>query len=676
MVSRDEALKEMARRELARRRAQSPQHPEFDASGIPGYNAETGMVEQSAPQASMPRTMSTVMGAVEGLPVVGPYARQGVEAAAAGIGSALTGQPFGEVRSEMAGMADRAAEQHPNFNLGGQAAGAVAGTLPLVLAAPGAFGAGAGGLLARSAASAASGAALGGADAAVRSGGDLDATKSGALWGGGLGLVAPGVGQLVGKGVGKIAERVRGPAGAERAFGRAAGADAVDDIGARLASMGDDAMPMDLGPNLQRQAGAIAATPGRGQEVVRSAIASRQAGAGSRVAGALDDALGQTTDTLALADDIIAQRSAAAKPLYDAAYAKPMPFSRDLKALLSRPSMRGALRKAEKLAADEGLPSKQWFAKVTDAGSERATGILDSSGRGINAPNPKQVSFIRTPDVRELDLTKRALDDMISTAQRAGNNNEARILIQQKNMLTGMIDDAVPEYAAARKAFSGPTSVLDAMDEGQKAFRNNLTPNQLRTQLMKMGEAEKEAYVQGARAQVADIMGTARNDALAARSAFQKGYNKEKLELLVGKDQAKRLLDSLDAESAFTRTRDVVTGNSETAARAAAMEEVGGASKQPGMFRSALNMRFGDAAADIGDKALGGLKSASRRKSNEELARLLTSKDPKAITRAIKLVQAAQKRGDISAQRARELVQGVTLGSAQRREPLEITVTP
>lgn len=623
-------------------------HREFDGSNIPGYNPETGMVERDGGAG-----LAGVTSAIEGMPVVGPFARQGVEAVSASIGSALTGQPFEQVRGEMSGMVDEAQAAHPIASTVGGVGGAVLGTAPMVMAAPAAFGAGGGGLLARTLASMGSGAALGGADAGVRSGGDMEAIKSGTIWGGGLGALGPAVGKAVGAGTNALASRLGGGSGAERAFSRAAGADAIDDIGARLAATGPDALPMDLGPNLQRQAGALAATPGRGQEVVRSAIAARQAGSGGRVAGALDDALGQSVDTVALADDIIAKRSEAAKPLYDAAYSKPVDFTTDLESLLKRPSVGKALSKAKSLAADEGIASKQWFATVSDDGA---------------------VNIVNTPDMRQLDLTKRALDDMISTAQRGGNNNEARILTQTKNQLVDMMDKAAPEYKQARTAFSGPSAVIDALEEGRTAFKGNLSPNELRTRMMKMGEAEKEAYTQGARTAVADIMGTARNDALAARNTFMKGYNKEKLELIVGKDQAAKMLKSLEAETAFTNTRDVVTGNSETAARLAAQQEVGAGTKQPGLIRSFDISKPGDVLARMSDKVLGGARSAAQNKLNEELARLLTG-DPASATRAINMVQAAQKRGDISAARAREIIQSMNVGAAQegqRRRPIAV----
>ncbi|WP_176526733.1 hypothetical protein [Rhizobium subbaraonis] len=390
---------------------------------------------------------------------------------------------------------------------------------------------------------------------------------------------------------------------------------------------------MDLGPNLQRQAGALASLPGEAQQTIRSAVSQRQAQAGSRIASSLDEAIGQNVDTIALADDIIAKRAAASAPLYEAAYGKSVPFTKELETLLKRPSMDRALKKAQELAADEGIAWKP------------------------------------TPDVRQLDLTKRALDDVISAAKRAGSNNEARILQQQKDMLVGMIDDAVPEYAAARKAFSGPSSVLDALEEGQSVFKRSMTPNQLRTSLLKMDEGQKEAFMQGGRAAVADVMGTARNDALAARNLFSQGYNKEKLELLVGPEEAKRMLGALDAEAAFARTRDVVTGNSESAARLAAQNDVTVGKSGDGIFKMAANMRFGDAAGAVLDKITGGIRSASQERGNQELARILTADaiSPQEATQAIKLVQEAAKRGEIAADEARLLIQAIPVAGSQQR---------
>lgn len=624
--------------------------PEFQPIGVEGYDPATGEVTKPAGSGIEAALSSTL----EGIPVAGPILQTGVENAAAGIGSAISGKPFSQVRSEMGDIVDKSQEDHPYITAAGNVGGAVLGTIPMVMAAPGAFGVGMS-LPAATAMGGVSGAALGGADAAVRSGGDAKEALKGAAWGGVLGAVAPTAGKLIGSAVGSIANRVRAPGvqtptGAQRAISRAAGSDAIDDVAARLADAGDAAMPMDLGPNLQRQAGALAATPGRGQEIIRSAVAQRQQGAGSRIMSALDDALGGPIDTLAAADDIIAKRAAAAKPLYDAAYKKPVPFTRELEDLLKRPTISKALSRAQTLAADEGIPSPQWFASIADDGT---------------------VAIKNVPDVRQLDLTKRALDDMINAAQRSGSNNEARIFTNLKEQLVKMVDDAVPEYAAARKAFSGPASILDAMEQGSTLFSRQTTPAQILRDMAKMDKAQREAFQQGARAQVADIMGTARNDALAARNAFSSGYNKEKLELVVGKERAGKLLRALDNEALFTRTRDVVTGNSETAARIAAQQEVGAGAKNPGLFRNAANMRFGDVAAGLGDKVFGSMRTAAQDKLNEELARILTSSG--SIGEALKVSQAAQARGEITAAQARLIANSILQAASPSRNAMVIS---
>lgn len=164
-------------------------HPEFDPSRIPGR-------EPQAPS----RMTAALSGAIEGIPIAGPYLRSGVENVASGIGSLISDRPRSEVLGEMRGMVDEAQTEYPWTSTAAGIGGAVAGTVPMIMAAPTLFGAGAGGLGARTVASGLSGAAIGGADSAVRSNGDPKATGIGALAGGGLGALGPTVGKAMGAG--------------------------------------------------------------------------------------------------------------------------------------------------------------------------------------------------------------------------------------------------------------------------------------------------------------------------------------------------------------------------------------------------------------------------------------------------------------------------------------------
>ena len=144
------------------------------------------------------------------------------------------------------------------------------------------------------------GAAINGADSAVRSGGDLKATGLGAGAGFATGLAAPLLAPVVGKGVKAIADNVQLSSIAKalgldkqatKVLADAVRQDAVDS--GALTQLGEDAMLMDLGPNLRHTAGAIAATPGEGKAIVRGAIGARDADANWRIRSTLDNTLGE-----------------------------------------------------------------------------------------------------------------------------------------------------------------------------------------------------------------------------------------------------------------------------------------------------------------------------------------------------------------------------------------------
>ncbi|KAB7782171.1 hypothetical protein [Methylorubrum populi] len=148
-------------------------------------------------------------GLVDGVPVVGPVVMSAANKLAAGIRSLKNDTKFSDELKGIEQRGAQAAAENPWSSTGASLVGGVVGTLPLVAAAPAAFGAGAASLPARMLASGASGGALGAADSAVRSGGDADAVAGGAAFGAGLGVVGPVIGAGVGKAVGAFTSRGR-----------------------------------------------------------------------------------------------------------------------------------------------------------------------------------------------------------------------------------------------------------------------------------------------------------------------------------------------------------------------------------------------------------------------------------------------------------------------------------
>ncbi|PLT98079.1 hypothetical protein BMJ34_15805 [Sinorhizobium medicae] len=143
------------------------------------------------------------------MPIVGPMLLGTAQRGAAALSSAFNGESYDDNLKEAQAITDAAQAAHPYVSAGAGVTGAVAGTLPMVVAAPAAFGGGSAGLLARSGMSMLGGGVVGGTDAAVRSGGDLDEVKLGSGWGAGLGLFGPAVGKAVGAGARKVADAYR-----------------------------------------------------------------------------------------------------------------------------------------------------------------------------------------------------------------------------------------------------------------------------------------------------------------------------------------------------------------------------------------------------------------------------------------------------------------------------------
>lgn len=122
------------------------------------------------------------------------------------------------------------------------------------------------------------------------------------------------------------------------------------------------------------------------------------------------------------------------RPLYDAAYESVGNISDPkVAAIVSRPFGKTALEKARKLASSEGY--------------DYADGAMD---------------------LRLLDYTKRALDDMAESAASAGNRNEARIIRGQRDELVKFLDGVSDaKYKTARDAYAaGMKSTVEPLEKG------------------------------------------------------------------------------------------------------------------------------------------------------------------------------------------------------------------
>jgi hypothetical protein len=546
--------------------------------------------------------------AVDAIPVAGPQLTRFANWADAGMNN-LMGYPT-EQPEDRAAINAATAAKNPLVSTAGTVAGTVA---PFLFVGPetiagkalgmaGDMGAktAVGNVLMRTLAGGVSGAAISGADTAAR-GGSLDDIKQNAVTGGAVGGVTAPIGRAVGDLVGRGWNAFVGKSAAQN-LADALKADQINPTNANqlVQRMGPGAAVADLGPNTQGLAGALASLPGEAKTTVVNNLVRRASEAPNRLTADVNGTLGQGQPIGALTDSVTAAQKAAADPLYAAVRHTPVQITPALRALQGTPLGKQAFQKAAEMMANDG---------------QRGAGTT--------------VGF--------MDYAKQALDDITSSAQRSGENNAARQSTGMANTITNEVNAQVPGYAAARSAFAGPAKVKDAITAGQSAFSSAVAPEDLRAQWSAYSPSERDGYLAGAQSAVQRLVGNAKNDAAGVQNAFRSGNAKEKLAILVGQPHADQISAALDREADFSRTSNVATGNSQTAARLAGQKAVNpDLAAIPGQAAQPTLLGIFGGAFGAARKAL---TSVYRNGQNVSLANMLTSgplspADARAVTAA------------------------------------------
>ncbi len=538
---------------------------------------------------------------VDGVPVVGPMVLGATQRAAAGLRTLVDGGSYDDRLKQAQDITSRAQEEHPYISTAGNIAGAVGGTIPLMMAAPGAFGAGTGSFMARSGASALSGTAIGGADSAVRSGGDLEEIGNGAWKGFAAGAAGPAIAATVGAAYRGVANRFADRAAAKAAgttpgvlrdLARTAADDGLDAAAmrTRLDELGPNAMMADLGPGLQGKAASLAAMPGRAQSVMRDALNQRQAGANARIGTALDDSLGPAPVPSRLNEGVQANQRALASG-YNEAFRNARPH--DVQAIAD-----DLEKSIGRLRGD----AQRKLSQVRDMLDETRTNRLSTDPR---------VAF----------ETRQAIDGMLTSE---ADPKVIGALSEARQMLDDALTRSVPGLKQVDAQYAELARQREAVARGQQLLDSGRTaprPPELAAELQagaqpgpfQMGPSAVPLRLsQGARAEIDRIVGTNANDVVALNRLIkgEGDWNRQRLSMLFGQEKADRLFRVLESERQFAGTHNVVTRNSETARRMEGIAEVRGsqggdfvkqayaAGGAPGLVRSA-GLKMMDKAANL-----------------------------------------------------------------------------
>jgi hypothetical protein len=231
------------------------------------------------------------------------------------------------------------------------------------------------------------------------------------------------------------------------------------------------------GRTTQGLARTMTAQPGgAGMEKAATVLNERARGSIGRLVTSLRELTGAQGDYYGNLARLGQQRAEEAAPLYQLAYDAPFEVSDEIIDTLDKLGGAGWLRpaynKARTLAYAEDKTKLPTWAEFS-----------------------KQVDEAEGYDLETFDWIKQGLDAQYDQLVRK-SPKEAGALLRLKKELVTELDEAVPAYSAARKAWGGPSAQMEAQEAGKNILKEDagLTEDAMQ----RMSDAEREAYVLGA----------------------------------------------------------------------------------------------------------------------------------------------------------------------------------
>jgi hypothetical protein len=340
-----------------------------------------------------------------------------------------------------------------------------------------------------------------------------------------------------------------------------------------LRDAGSQSMLADISPGAQSILDAAMTASPEAMNLARRSIQDRTTKAARDVGEKLDERLGEPVDIVDMQRSIKQETMQERESLYSAAYSRPIDYSSPEGMRLEELSQRvataypSALREANQLMQGEGYQSQQLL------------GIIDQNGK---------VTIERLPDVRQLDLISRQLNEMSSKAQRAGDNNQARVVGNLSKEIRDILKGINPDYKSALAAGENTIKRVNAAQFGFDLLGKNVSRGEVARFMrdsVKTPE-QKEMIARGLRsniderlAKIAETAGSPDTDPAELNQimkAMTSEQERSKVAAVLGKDAADDLYKQIDESLYALRMRSALALNSKTAMRQATIQRIEG----------------------------------------------------------------------------------------------------
>jgi hypothetical protein len=306
---------------------------------------------------------------------------------------------------------------------------------------------------------------------------------------------------------------------------------------------------MEFGGEATKRLGEVVSMYPAAGSVAAKMVEERKAGAPERILTDFQNAFKTNADAVAVADNLIATRQKVAQPLYQAAYEKDAVIAgKELDDFMKLPKFQDAYKKAQALAE---------YDKVT-------------------LPDLKETGNVF--NLQTADYIKRGLDDVLFVSKMPTSGigkAELGKLGDKRREFVSFVDSLAPaEYQQARQAFSGTTSIIDAVEQGRNFF--NLEARELKKTYDALTPSEQDAFAIGAYDAIKGKINTGADGVDQVRRTFGSPEKRDQIRVLIGDDAFATLESQLAREKAIRTTDVKLTGGSQTQPRATAQAEFEG----------------------------------------------------------------------------------------------------
>ena len=420
-------------------------------------------------------------------------------------------------------------------------------------------------------------------------------------------------------------------------------------------SMGVPSVVANASPRLAAQARGVLKRAGDGAQEIEEKLTTQKSGARERVYGQVHDKM-NPGDYFADEQMLVNDLRSRAGSLYDQAYAHGSVDDPRINTVLQHPEFKTFFDRAKKIADSEAMaaklrgedPSKYQLQELYKLEIDPVTQVM----------TPK---ITRLPDVRTLDYMKRGIDATIDAGFRGQGMStaEAQALRQLRKEFVSAIDQNVPDYLAARKAYAGDMEVLDAMRTGMDDFIK-LPHEEVVKMVSGMSQAEKEALRTGvARNLYGQIMKPS-NEVNMAKKLLAPETQAKLQPLFDNPQQFELFKNALDRESQLFNQASRALGGSDTAENIALRDQLDNAGGFGQFVSQSVTGGFRNSLGNAALQVIG--KTQMSDKTAKKLSDMLMASDPNEVAAVVQLLEQQAAKSIPRAYRAGALEAGAVTG--------------